>query len=128
MLPPVQSILEAVNPEHLQGRIFQTVAPEDASKDAQGNQLDYIVWTLISQNPNNTLADMPEDDAQRVQIDYYSASQTRVRQHMTSVRDAFEAVAYVVDGPVPDYEPDTRLHRQRIDVAFITNRDYENFD
>jgi hypothetical protein len=128
MLPPVQSILENCGIEAINGRVFQTVAPEKVTKDASGGQLDYVVWTMISQIPNNTLADMPEDDAQRVQVDYYGSDASRARNGMTIIRDAFELVGYVLDGPTAGYESDTRLHRQSMDVAFITQRDYETTD
>jgi hypothetical protein len=128
MLPRIQSLIEDIGLEGVGDRIFQTVAQEGSTKDAQGNQLDYVVWLLVTQNPNNNLSDVPDDDAQRVQIDYYGTNATRARSNMTQVRDAMEAVAYVIDGPVPDYEADTKLHRQRMDVAFITTRDYETED
>jgi hypothetical protein len=128
MLPPVQSIIEAIPLTAVGDRVFQTTAEQGKTKDAQGNQLDYIVWLMVSQNPNNTLSDRPEDDAQRVQIDYYGKNPATARNNMVTIRDHIEGVGYVIDGPVPEYEPETLLYRYRMDVAFITSRDYDTID
>lgn len=124
MLPNIQDKLDvgAIN-EFVAGRVYQTVAPQDTTKDASGVPLRYIVWTLISNIANINLSDLPDDDSQRVQVDCYGPDQAGARILAERVRNTLEQSYDVISGPEAMYEPDTRLFRWSMDVSCFTPRD-----
>jgi hypothetical protein len=125
-MPPVQQTLENWGgvTELVGERIFQQIVlDESKTKDASGNQLSYIVWSIISSIPNNNLSDPPDDDDQLVQIDCYSAFQTSARILSERALAAMEGVTHVVRGPEPLFEPDTKLFRWSLDAEFFIARE-----
>lgn len=118
MIPPVYQVLTAVPAivAIVGDRIFGSgVATQDKSRP-------YIVWQIVSANPDNNLSDTPEQDAQRVQVDVYSISEQICRQLETLVRDALEAQMHIVYGPWNDYEVETKLYRWSQDVSWLLDR------
>ena len=118
MLPPVQSTLTAsAGVVAIAGtRISQTVAPQDQARP-------YIVWTLVSGVPQNSLSCRPEMDDMRTQIDCYSADQAQARELCRAARDAIEVVADIVMGPWNSFEEETKLFRWSFDCEWWNQRD-----
>lgn len=79
-------------------------APQDAVKP-------YIVWQSITSNPQNTLSELPQVDAQSIQIDCYHQTQQGILDLATAVRDCIEPYAHVTSIPINEREPDTKLYR-----------------
>ena len=88
----------------------------------QGETQPYVVWSIVSGVPGNTLACKPDHDSQRVQIDCYAKGETVARNLGTAVRNAIEDHYSIEFGPWNDYEPDTGLYRWSMDVAIILDR------
>ena len=96
----------------VQDRIWQTVAAETTTRP-------YIVYTLITAIPENTLSEPPQVDDQRIQIDMYVPQSTGTATANTlkdAVVDAIEPLGYVVFGPWTSFETDTRLLRWSLDL------------
>lgn len=93
-------------------RIYFGVAPQEAIQP-------YVVWNIISNIPVNSLACVPDIDAQRFQLDCYSLDPATARSLAQAVRDVIESEGYVVSGPVFfGVEADTGLSRWTLDGNF----------
>lgn len=122
MLPPIFNVLigspavTAIVGVGTNARIYGAGrVPPDTTKP-------YIVWQIISANPDNNLSDTPEQDDQRVQVDIYAKDQVQSRLLATAARNAIEAVMHIVYGPWDQYEADTALYRWSFDVSWLLDR------
>lgn len=117
MIPNVDKILSDASAvtNIVSNRIYRTLA-------LQPTTAPYIVWSIVSTIPENNLADLPELDDARIQIDCYSVSQPQARTLSNAAQAAIEAVTHVVMGPIEFFEPDTLLYRFTFDATFWTNR------
>lgn len=116
-LPPIQSALEASADlvAIVADRISQTIAPE-----TQGRP--YVVWLIVSSIPENTLSCAPSIDDQRIQIDFYSASQSQAREMMQAGVDAVADLGYIVFGPWTEFEDLPKMYRWSFDVEVWNSR------
>ena len=117
MIAPVYTTLSSASgvTAIVSDRIYRTQAKQDTARP-------YIVWSVVSATPENTLADRPEIDESRIQVDCYSESQSQARALSDAAQYAIEGVANVVMGPLEFYEPDTMLYRFTFDAVFFTAR------
>ena len=117
MIPPVQQTLMAAPAVTaiVADRISRTVRPE-------GSARPYIVWSIPSGVPGNTLACAPDYDDQRVRIDCWSASQSEARALCMAAMAAIEPHANIIFGPVEFYEDDTKLFQWVFDATYIESR------
>lgn len=110
MLPPIFALLKAapavtaivgVNPT----KVFRHgVAP-------QGTVAPYVVWTVISDVPENSLSELPSMDSVTVQVDSYSLTDQGVVDLAAAVRSALEPHGHMTGMPIDQQEPDTKLYR-----------------
>lgn len=98
------------------GGIYQATVPEDKTRP-------YVVWTVISNLPENTLSCPPEIDDQRVQIDCWApidaagGNGLRIcKEMMQSVVQALTDVGLIVFGPWQSFDTDTRMYRWSCDI------------
>jgi|SRR5690625_765535 len=90
-------------------RIYMTQAPEDVDQP-------FIVWTMVSNVPYNTLACVPDSDQQRIQLDGYARDQEDARKLASAIMRALETKGNFVSGAIPMREPNTRLYRYTMDI------------
>lgn len=117
MIPAVYPLLtgDAAVSAIVGNRVYQTEAPEPVIRP-------YVVFSLPSSVPLNTLSCNPEMDDQRIQVDCWSESQTESRQLGEAVRNALETVTHIVLGPWADRDPDTKMFRWSMDAEFFEPR------
>ena len=97
-------------------RIFQTVAGETASRP-------YLVWSITTAVPENTLSCPPSVDDQRVTVSVYAQDQGDARRAIQyAAAAAEESLGYIVFGPWDTYEPSTKLYRYSFDVEVWNDR------
>lgn len=117
MIPPVQQTLMAAPAvtDIVGDRISRTAYPEDSARP-------YIVWSIASGVPGNTLACAPEYDDQRVRIQCWSSKQSQARALCHAAMSAIEPEANVTFGPVEFYESDTKMFQWVFDATYIESR------
>jgi hypothetical protein len=71
----------------------------------------YVVWLVISGDPENNLSDVPSMDRLTIEVDCYSGTDAGVEALAQAVRDALEPRMHMTGIPVDDHEPDTGLYR-----------------
>jgi hypothetical protein len=82
----------------------------------------YAVHQTIGGSPENYLGQVPDADSYLVQMDVYGDTVASVTDGAEAIRDALEAVAYVISWRGITREVDTRLYRMSFDVEFQTPR------
>ena len=82
-----------------------------AGEAPQSEQRPYAVWQTIYGEPDNSLSCIPNTDIFGIQIDVYGPTLDGVRSIATALRDALEAVAYVVRYNGESREPGSRSDR-----------------
>ena len=82
----------------------------------------YATWQTVSGDPENYLADRPDSDTFRAQIDVYADSATASRNAAKALRDALEGSGYVVSMNGESREEATKLYRYSFDWEHITPR------
>lgn len=124
LLPPIFALLKAApavtgivgtNP----AKIYRHgIAP-------QGTVAPYVVWSVISDVPENNLSDAPPVDRVTVQVDcYYQATggDAGVEALATAVRDAIEPTAHMTGMPINQRESDTGLYRIALQFDYFLPR------
>lgn len=115
-IPPIQGTLAGATAlTTISPRIYAVVAAEGAARP-------YTVWQLISAVPENQLSDRPEIDDQRVQVDFYSETQSEARRMMQAGVDALEPLGHIVFGPWTSYDSETKLFRWSFDIELWNAR------
>ena len=96
-------------------RVFRDEAPQDVRQP-------YLVWSLITGQPQNYIGERPGIDYGRVQFDIYAKTQDAADAIYTAVRDVLETHGHIVafNGSLRD-EP-TRLYRVSFDWSAWTLR------
>jgi hypothetical protein len=89
---------------------------------ATGYGVPYAVQQIITGNPENYLAGLPDVDGYTVQVDVYAATVASATDGAKALRDALEPVAYVARWGGQFKDPDTSLFRYSFDVEFLTPR------
>jgi len=121
MLPPVYRLLhENAAVRALLGdsptRVFGAgTAPQDTTKP-------YVVWTLITGVPENSLSDLPTHDRMPVQLDCWAVKEADVRVLATAVRDALEPHAHMTGVLLSEREAETKLYRLALQFDFWVAR------
>jgi hypothetical protein len=121
MFPPVLTTLKAsqavkdivgTNPPRIyrHGR-----APDDVTRP-------YLVWFMVTGNPENTLSELPAVDRQQIQIDCYHPTDTGIESLAKAVRDAIEPHAHMVGQPVDLRERETGLYRIALTFDWFVDR------
>lgn len=77
----------------------------------QGTVAPYVVWLVITGDPENNLSDPPPVDRITIQVDAYHSTDAGVETLAQAVRDALEPHMHLTGIPVDDREPDTLLYR-----------------
>lgn len=77
----------------------------------QGTVAPYVVWMVISGDPENTLSDPPPVDRLTLQVDCYHTTDGGIEQLATAVRDTLEPHMNLTGIPIDQREPDTGLYR-----------------
>jgi hypothetical protein len=97
-------------------KIFQTRAPETATGS-------YLVWQLITGQPENTLGCVPDIDDQRVRVSIYSRDAATARRACEYATAAAEAnLGDIIFGPVDSFEPITKNLQYIFDVEIWNKR------
>lgn len=97
-------------------RVFpHGMAPENVLKP-------YAVFQIVTGDPENYLADLPDVDNFTTQIDVYAETVASAANAARAIRDAIEPVAYVAAWRGQFKDPDTNLFRYSFDVDWITPR------
>lgn len=97
--------------------IYMSMAPQNAAAP-------FIVWSLISSNPYNTLSDIPDADQQRVQVDFYAKDPTVARIGAKKVRNCLQRHYVIISGPEPvDWDTSTDLYRWTMDSVLVYQRE-----
>jgi hypothetical protein len=121
MTPPIFTLLAAapavtalvgVSPV----RIFPGgIAPE-------GTVLPYATWQIVSLQPENYLADRPDMEQTRVQLDCWGATQAQAMQLYNAAIAALELDAYQVSFNDDSQDAETLNWRQSADFEFWVDR------
>lgn len=88
----------------------------------EGVARPYITWFTVIGNPENQLSGAPGSDADTVQIDCWSESDTEVETLAAAVRDALDAAGVANRIVVDTFESDTKLYRVGQEADFILIR------
>lgn len=121
MLPPIFALLKAapavtaivgVNPT----KVFRHGAAP------QGTVAPYVVWSVISDVPENNLSDLPPVDRVTVQVDCYHTTDQGVVDLATAVRNALELHGHMTGMPINQRETDTKLYRIALQFDFFLAR------
>lgn len=90
----------------------------------QGVLKPYVTWQTVVGTPNNTLADLPEDDEYVIQLDVWALSKDSAEAVANAISDAVDASAqaYVSAWNGEGRDPVTRNYRYSFSVDFIEQR------
>lgn len=96
-------------------RVYPLVIPEGAPNDPP-----YIVYQVISSQPQNTLDGPTGHEWARVQLDIYDYSYDNCVRLSHDVINALDAALQlkIYDGTQQMYEKDSKLFRQSVDIEF----------
>lgn len=93
-----------------------------AGEAPQGVVSPYVTWQVIAGSPENYLSGSPDTDIFACQLDVWGATLSSVHSVAEAVRDALEAVAYVVAWRGETKDAETNRYRYSFDVEFLTPR------
>ncbi|MGF6958002.1 tail completion protein gp17 [Paraburkholderia youngii] len=107
-----ESEIFAVIETALPGRAFFMLAPMDVREP-------YLIFSRISQLPQNTLDGYAQTDLVHYQIDSYARTHRDALANMEAVIAALRACPDppIVNNEQDLYEQDTRIHRTTIDIS-----------
>jgi hypothetical protein len=88
----------------------------------QGTVAPYVVWSVINDDPENSLSEAPGSDRQTLQIDCYHTTDGGIEQLAEAVRNALEPHAHLTGMPIDQQEPDTRLFRIALQFDYWLKR------
>lgn len=92
------------------------------SQADQDTALPYAVWQVVGGGPRNHLGDAPDMDRFTLQVDVYARTVSEVLDVAEALRDAIEAVAYIVRWGDQTTDRDTGLRRYSFDVSWHVPR------
>lgn len=99
------------------GKVWQTNAPETVKQP-------YLIWSIASALPENTLACAPDVDDQRVRVAIYARDKvTALRACEYAIAAAEAHLGDVVFGPIDSLEPGTKLLQYIFDVEVWNERE-----
>ena len=98
------------------GKVWQTRAPETVHEP-------YLVFQIITAQPENTLGCTPDVDDMRVRVSIYARDAATARRACEYATAAAEAsLGNIVFGPVDSLEPLTKLLQYIFDVEIWNGR------
>lgn len=118
ILPPIYEILHAAVPvEAIVGiNIYRH------GRAPQTTLARYIVWSVIGDDVQNTLSELPSVDKLSVQIDCYHTTDGGVADLARAVRDAMAPHSYMVGIVVDEREAGTNLYRMGLQFDYWHSR------
>lgn len=120
MLPPIFAYLKAAAP--VTGILGTTPKAYRHGAAPQGTVAPYVVWSVISDVPENNLSDLPPVDRVTVQVDCYHTTDAGIEALATAVRDALEPHGHMTGMPVNQRETETQLFRSALQFDIWLNR------
>lgn len=109
----IESILPALLNSLVDGRVYESSTPDDLVRDAEGNILDFIIWTIHGgQDAEYVDQTMGSHTNARIQIIYFSRSGLTATAGIRAVRDRLLASDYTVGAygsPVGTYDTARKL-------------------
>lgn len=109
----IESILPALLNSLVDGRVYESSTPDDLVRDAEGNILDFIIWTIHGgQDAEYVDQTMGSHTNARIQIIYFSRSGLTATAGIRAVRDRLLASDYTVGvygSPVGTYDTARKL-------------------
>lgn len=91
-------------------------------KAPQPLEYPYAVYTVISAQPENYLADRPDVDLKSVQMSIYAKTNASLESCYNAVVDVLEEHAYMVNFSTPDIDAKTDLYSCRMEFDFYDAR------
>lgn len=88
----------------------------------QGTVAPYVVWMVISGDPENNLSEAPATDRLTLQVDCYHTTDAGIEQLAEAVRDALEPHMHMTGIPVNQRETDTLLYRLALQFDCFQSR------
>lgn len=82
----------------------------------QNVALPYVVWQIITGQPENYIGDTPDLDKYVTQVDVYGLTESSSRAVAKALRDAIEPVAYITAWRGESTDPETLHKRYSFDV------------
>ena len=96
------------------GRVYPIIVPESQAKTIAGKS--YIVYTLISSNPENSNDGFEGHEYALMQIDVYSPSYETTDELMMQVINALNNIKAEIGSRQSIPDPNPKLYRQTLDV------------
>ena len=96
------------------GRVYPVIVPESQSKTIAGKS--YIVYTLVSSNPENSNDGFEGHEYALMQIDVYSPSYSDTDVLMLQVINALNNIKAEIGSRQSIPDPNPKLYRQTLDI------------
>lgn len=96
------------------GRVYPVIVPESQSKTIAGKS--YIVYTLVSSNPENSNDGFEGHEYALMQIDVYSPSYSDTDVLMLQVINALNNIKAEIGSRQSLPDPNPKIFRQSLDV------------
>lgn len=96
------------------GRVYPVIVPESQSKTIAGKS--YIVYTLVSSNPENSNDGFEGHEYALMQIDVYSPSYSDTDVLMLQVINALNNIKVDIGSRQSLPDPNPKIFRQSLDV------------
>lgn len=96
------------------GRVYPVIVPESQSKTIAGKS--YIVYTLVSSNPENSNDGFEGHEYALMQIDVYSPSYSDTDVLMLQVINALNNIKADIGSRQSLPDPNPKIFRQSLDV------------
>ena len=96
------------------GRVYPVIVPESQSKTIAGKS--YIVYTLVSSNPENSNDGFEGHEYALMQIDVYSPSYSDTDVLMLQVINALNNIKAKIGSRQSLPDPNPKIFRQSLDV------------
>lgn len=106
-------IFQTLNPL-VAGRVYPVIVPESQAKTIAGKS--YIVYTLISSNPENSNDGFEGHEYALMQIDVYSPSYETTDELMMQVINALNNIKAEIGSRQSIPDPNPKLYRQTLDI------------
>ena len=96
------------------GRVYPVIVPESQAKTIAGKS--YIVYTLVSSNPENSNDGFEGHEYALMQIDVYSPSYAATDELMIQVINALDNIKAEIGSRQSLPDPNPKIFRQSLDV------------
>lgn len=120
LLPPIFQLLKAAAP--VTALLGATPKVYRHGLAPAGSVAPYVVWMVISGDPENSLSDAPGSDRLTLQVDCYHTSDGGIEQLAEAVRNALEPAAHLTGIPIDQREAETGLYRIGLQFDYWQSR------